>query len=70
MLKLFAVNLWHLSTRDYSETIEVRTYTPERAEYLACESYPGCRARAERVFVRGAWHDARHEQSLELAMTG
>jgi hypothetical protein len=70
MLKLFAVNLWHRSTREYSETIEVRTYTPERAEDLARESYPGCRALAERVFVEGAWHDARDEQSPELAMTG
>ena len=70
MLKLYAVNLWHPCTLDYLETIEVRTYTPKRAEHLASESYPGCRARAERVLVNGGWHDARDEQSLKLAMTG
>jgi hypothetical protein len=47
MLNLYAVKVWHLSGPCHFETIEVRTYTAQRAEHLASESFPGCLAAAE-----------------------
>jgi hypothetical protein len=47
MLNLYAVTVWHSSGPRHFERIEVRTYTPRRAEHLARESFPGCAARAE-----------------------
>ena len=46
MLNLYAVKVWHPSAPRYGETINIWTYTIDRAEYLAAESYPGCRAAA------------------------
>jgi len=42
MLNLYAVKVWHPSAPRYGDTISIRTYTVDRAEYLATESYPGC----------------------------
>ena len=47
MLNLYAVTVWHASAPRHVEMIEVRTYTVRRAEHLASESFPGCRASAE-----------------------
>lgn len=47
MLNLYSVTIWHSSGPRDVETIEVRTYTARRAEDLASESFPGCRAAAE-----------------------
>jgi hypothetical protein len=47
MLNLYAVKVWHPSAPCYGETINIWTYTIDRAEYLAAESYPGCRAAAQ-----------------------
>jgi hypothetical protein len=47
MLNLYAVIVWHSSEPHYFEMIEVRTYNARRAEHLANESFPGCRAIAE-----------------------
>lgn len=47
MLNLYAVTVWHLTATRYVETIEVRTYSVRRAEQLARETFPGCRALAE-----------------------
>jgi hypothetical protein len=47
MLNLYAVKVWHPSAPRYGETINIWTYTIDRAEYLAAESYPGCRAAAQ-----------------------
>jgi hypothetical protein len=44
MLNLYVVKVWHTSEPRYFETVEVRTYTAQRAEHLATESYPGCKA--------------------------
>ena len=64
MLKLYAVRVWHTSEPRHLETIEVRTYTAQRAEHLASESYPGCNAYAAREFVDGAWqHPTYDDQS-------
>jgi hypothetical protein len=49
MLNLYAVKVWHSSGPRHLETIEVRTYTAQRAETLASESFPGCTAAAERI---------------------
>jgi len=46
MLNLYAVKVWHSREPRRFETIEVRTYTARRAEELATESYPGCKAAA------------------------
>ena len=46
MLNLYAVKVWHSCEPRHFETIEVRTYTAGRAEDLATESYPGCKAAA------------------------
>ena len=46
MLNLYAVKVWHPSAPRYGDTISIRTYTVDRAEYLATESYPGCIATA------------------------
>jgi hypothetical protein len=51
MLNLYAVTVWHASAPRHAEMIEVRTYTARRAEHLASESFPGCRATAEQVTV-------------------
>ena len=50
MLNLYAVTVWHLSGPRHYETIEVRTYTASRAQHLARESFPGCRAIAEPIY--------------------
>jgi hypothetical protein len=47
MLNLYAVKVWHPSAPRYGETINIRTYTIDRAEHLAAESYPGCMAAAQ-----------------------
>jgi hypothetical protein len=47
MLNLYAVKVWHPSAPGYGETINIRTYTIDRAEHLAAESYPGCVATAQ-----------------------
>ena len=60
MLKLYAVKVWHKSEPRHFETIEVRTYTAQRAEHLATESYPGCKAHTSNVLVKGAWRDTTH----------
>jgi hypothetical protein len=52
MLNLYTVKVWHPSAPRYSETINVRTYTIDRAEYLATESYPGCMATARPLVDR------------------
>jgi hypothetical protein len=49
MLNLYAVTIWHSSEPRRFATIEVRTYSARRAEHLASESFPGCRAIAEQV---------------------
>ena len=49
MLNLYAVKVWHLSRLRHFETIEVRTYSAQRAEHLASESFPCCIAAAERI---------------------
>ena len=49
MLNLYAVKVWHSSEPRYAEEIEVRTYTARRAEHLALDSFPGCRAIAEQI---------------------
>jgi hypothetical protein len=46
MLNLYAVRVWHPSAPHYGKTIDIRTYTVDRAEYLATESHPGCAATA------------------------
>jgi hypothetical protein len=63
MLKLYAVTVWHTSEPRHFETIEVRTYTAQRAEHLATESYPGCKAHTSKVLVKHAWHDTAHIDS-------
>jgi hypothetical protein len=63
MLKLYAVTVWHTSEPRHFETIEVRTYSANRAEHLATESYPGCKAHTSDVLVKGAWHDTTHIDS-------
>ena len=50
MLNLYAVIVWHSSEPRHFETIEVRTYNARRAEHLASESFPGCRAIAEPIY--------------------
>jgi hypothetical protein len=50
MLNLYAVKVWHSSGPHHFETIEVRTYTVQRAEHLASESFPGCKASAQLLF--------------------
>jgi hypothetical protein len=50
MLNLYAVTVWHSSAPRHLQMIEVRTYTARRAEHLANESFPGCRAFAEPTF--------------------
>jgi len=52
MLNLYAVKVWHPSAPRYGETINIWTYTIDRAEYLAAESYPGCRAAAQPLAYR------------------
>jgi hypothetical protein len=47
MLNLYAVTVWHSSAQRHFEMIEVRTYNSRRAEHLARESFPGCRAVVE-----------------------
>jgi hypothetical protein len=47
MLNLYGVTVWHSSEPSHFETIEIRTYSTHRAEHLARESFPGCRAVAE-----------------------
>ena len=47
MLNLYGVTVWHSSEPRHFETIEIRTYSTHRAEDLARESFPGCRAVAE-----------------------
>ena len=47
MLNLYAVTVWHPSAPRYGETINIWTYTIDRAEHLAAESYPGCMAAAQ-----------------------
>jgi hypothetical protein len=47
MLNLYAVKVWHPTAPRFGETINIWTYTIDRAEYLAAESYPGCRATAQ-----------------------
>ena len=42
MLNL-ALKVRHPSAPRYGETISIWTYPIDRAEYLAAESYPGCR---------------------------
>ena len=63
MLKLYAGKVWHTSQPRHFETIKVRTYNAHRAEHLATESYPGCKAHTSNEFVDGAWYDARHDDS-------
>ena len=50
MLNLYAVTVWHSSEPRRFATIEIRTYSARRAEHLASESFPGCRAIAEPVY--------------------
>jgi hypothetical protein len=57
MLNLYAVKLWHSSQPAHFEIIEVRTYSPERAEHLARESFPAYKAQTTAVLVDGAWLD-------------
>jgi len=47
MLNHYAVKVWHPSAPRYGEIINIRTYTIDRAENLAAESYPGCMAAAQ-----------------------
>ena len=47
MLILYGVTVWHSSEPRHFETIEIRTYSTHRAEDLARETFPGCRAVAE-----------------------
>ena len=47
MLILYGVTVWHSSEPRHFETIEIRTYSTRRAEHLARESFPCCRAVAE-----------------------
>jgi hypothetical protein len=49
MLNLYAVTVWHSSEPRNYETIEVRTYTASRAQHLARESFPGCKAIAQPI---------------------
>ena len=49
MLNLYAVKVWHNCEPRHFETIEIRTYTARRAEELAAESYPGCKAAASPI---------------------
>ena len=49
MLNLYGVTIWHSSGLGHFEMIEVRTYSIQRAEHLARESFPCCRAIAELV---------------------
>jgi hypothetical protein len=46
----YAVTVWHSSEPRRFATIEVRTYSARRAEHLASESVPNCRAIAEPVY--------------------
>jgi hypothetical protein len=56
MLKLYAVKVWHTSEPRNCEHVQVRTYTPRRAQLLALETYPGCNAHTLGVFIEGSWH--------------
>jgi hypothetical protein len=63
MLKLYAVKVWRTREPRDREDVEVRTYNARRARLLALETYPGCEAHTQRVFIDGAWrceiaHDA------------
>ena len=70
MLKLYAVNVWHRSEPRHCETIEFRTYSQQRAEALATESFPGCKAHTARVFMRGDWHEpSRDDEEPVRAVT-
>jgi hypothetical protein len=44
MLNLYGVTVWHSSEPRHFEMIEIRTYSTRRAEHLARESVPCCRA--------------------------
>jgi hypothetical protein len=57
MLNVYVVEVWHASQPACCETIEVRTHSAKRAQYLARESFPGCMARATSMFVDGAWYE-------------
>jgi hypothetical protein len=49
MLNLYAVTVWHSSEPNHLQTIEIRTYSARRAEELASETFPCCRAVAEQI---------------------
>jgi hypothetical protein len=49
MLNLYAVTVWHSSEPNHLQTIEIRTYSAHRAEELAGETFPCCRAVAEQI---------------------
>ena len=73
MLNLYAVKVWHPSAPRYGETINIWTYTIDRAEYLAAESYPGCRGscaaagrpRRTQPTVAGQFPTVRWRRALE-----
>jgi hypothetical protein len=60
MLNLYAVTVWHSSDPRHYETFEVRTYTASRAQHLARESFPSCRAIAELVHDCGDSNSAAY----------
>ena len=55
MLKLYDVKVWRTGEPHNFEYVEVRTYTARRAQLLALETYPGCKAHTQGVFLRGTW---------------
>jgi hypothetical protein len=57
MLTLYAVKVWRTGEPGYCEIIEIRTYSAQRAQRLATESFPGCSARTLTAFVEGAWRN-------------
>jgi hypothetical protein len=67
MLSLYTVKVWRPSDPRYFETIEVRTYTARRAQDLAAESFPGCRAHTLNVCVEGVWRkvELTHDSDSE-----
>jgi len=62
MLNLYAVKVWHPSAPRYGETINVRTYTIDRAECLATENFPGCIATARPLVGSSRAQPASHRR--------
>src|SRR5262249_8652251 len=57
MLNLYAVKDWYPSSLRFGKTINIWTYTIDRAEYFAAKSYPGRLATARAGLAERASHE-------------